>query len=92
MATPIFIPAQSLHECALQCVKEIDDRADKIFAVASGGVAYAGLSENATEEAIFLAIKDLNESTFVTQALRDYINQLAAHAGSKPATKEVSHG
>ena len=92
MATPIVIPAQNLHELALQCAQDINDHAEKIFAVACGGTAWANLNENATEAAIFRAIEDMAATTASARSLREYIDQLAAIAGSKLATEGVSHG
>lgn len=78
-----------MHELALQCVKEINDQTEKIFAVASGGVAFANLNENGTEAAIFRAIEDMAESAASTKSLREYINKLAALAGSELVTEEA---
>jgi hypothetical protein len=94
MATPIVDQTQSaqyVHGLALECVQEILDHAEKIFAVACGGRAWASLNENGTEAAIFRVIEDMNMSTDLTISLRDHINRLAALAGSTATAGDSSH-
>lgn len=74
-------PAEEVHEEVLALLDEIDAESTKVFAVASGGVSYAG-TDNITEANLFQVIKDLTETVTVSSALRSCINELARRAGS----------
>lgn len=90
-ATPIVLPVETMHELALELLDEIDEHADKIFCVASGGLAYADPHKSATEAGIFQVIKDMSSSIELSGSLRRYVDQLAVLAGSKLKMKAVPH-